>query len=88
MCSSDLKDKLKNIKMDKGDSMPMYLMKFIQCRDEMGSVGVTVDDKDFVTLALLGLPKIWHSYQDFVNGREKLLGWEQLWSNLVQEEIR
>ena len=39
-------------------------------------------------LALLGLPKIWHSYQDLVNGREKLLDWERLWSDLTQEEIR
>ena len=30
----------------------------------------------------------WHSYQDFVNGREKFPGWERLWSNLVQQEIR
>ena len=38
--------------------------------------------------ALLGLPKSWHSYQDFVNGREKLQDWERLWSDLVQEEFR
>ena len=68
--------------------MPKYLTKFTQCRDELGSVGVTVDDEDLVSLALLGLPKSWHSYQDSVNGREKLPGWERLWLDLVQEEIR
>ena len=41
-----------------------------------------------MSLALLGLPKILHSYEDSVNGREKLSGWERLWSDLVQEEIR
>jgi len=51
-------------------------------------VGVTVDDEDLVSLALLGLLKSWHSYQDSVNGREKFPGWERLWSDLVQEEIR
>ena len=35
-----------------------------------------------------GLQKSWHSYQDSINGREKLPGWERLWSDLVQEEIR
>jgi len=59
--------------------MPKYLTKFTQCRDELGSVGVTVDDEDLVSLALLGLPKSWNSYQDSVNGREKLQGWERLW---------
>ena len=83
-----LKDKLKKIKMEKDDSIPKYLTKFVHCKDELGSVGVTVDDEDLVSLAFLGLPKSWHSYEDFVNGREKLPGWERLWSDLVQEEIR
>ena len=52
-----LKDKLRKIKMEKGDSIPKYLTKFVQCRDELGSVGVTVADEDLVSLALLGLPK-------------------------------
>jgi len=67
---------------------PKYLTKFTQWRDELGSVGVTVDDEDLVSLALLGLPKSLHSYQDSVNGREKFPGWERLWSDLVQEEIK
>eukprot|EP00253_Pinus_taeda_P012744 PITA_12744 len=83
-----LKDKLRNIKCKKGDSMPKYLTKFTQCQDELGSVGVTVDDENLVSLALLGLPKSWHSYQGFVNGWEKFPRWERLWSDLVQEEIR
>eukprot|EP00253_Pinus_taeda_P029439 PITA_29439 len=59
-----------------------------KCRDELGSVGVAVDDEDLVSLALLGLLKSWHSYQDSVNGREELSGWERLWSDLVQEDIK
>jgi hypothetical protein len=83
-----LKDKLRKIKMEKGDSIPKYLTKFIQCQDELGSVGITVVDDDLVSLALLGLPKSWHSYEDSVNGREKLPDWERLWSDLVWEEFR
>ena len=33
-----LKDKLRKIKMEKGENIPKYLTKFVQCRDEMGSV--------------------------------------------------
>jgi hypothetical protein len=83
-----LKDKLRKIKMEKGDTIPKYLTKFVQCQDELGSVGITVDVDDLVSLVLLGLPKSWHSYQDSVNGREKLPDWELLWSDLVQEEFR
>jgi hypothetical protein len=71
-----LKDKLRKIKMEKGDSIPKYLKKFFQCRDELGSVGIIVIDDDLVSLALLGLPNNWHNYQDSVNGREKLPYWE------------
>ena len=67
-----LKDKLRKIKMEKGDTIPKYLTKFFQCRDELGSVGITVVDDDLVSLALLGLPKSWHSYEDSVNGWENL----------------
>ena len=64
--------------MEKGETIPKYLTKFTQCRDELGSVGITVVEDDMVSLALLGLPKSWHSYQDFVIGREKLPNWERL----------
>ena len=63
-----LKDKLRKIKMEKGDSIPKYLTKFVHCKDELGSVGVTVDEEDLVSLALLGLSKSWHSYEDSLNG--------------------
>ena len=74
--------------MEKGECIPKYLTKFVHNRDELGSVEITVDDEDLVSLDLLGLLKSWHSYEDSVNGCEKLLGWEQLWSDIVQEEIR
>jgi len=57
-----LKDKLRKIKMEKVDTIPNYLTKFTQCRDELGSVGVIVVEDDLVILALLGLPKSWHNY--------------------------
>ena len=78
-----LKDKLRKIKMENGDNIPKYLTKFVHCRDELGSVRITVDDDDLVSLALLGLLKSWHSYEDSVSGREKLSVWERLWSDLV-----
>jgi len=54
------------------------LSRFTQVHDELGGVGVNVAKYDLVSLALLGLPRRWHNYQDPVNGREKLLHWERL----------
>jgi len=64
--------------MENGDTISTYLNKLTTYRDEIGSVGITTSDDDMVSLALLGLPKSWNSYQDFVNGREKLPDWERL----------
>lgn len=52
-----LRDKLRNIKMEKCDTIPQYLSKFTQFWDELGSVDVTVSEDDLVNLELLGLPK-------------------------------
>ena len=81
-----LKDKLRKIKCEKRNTISTYLNKLTTCRDELGSVGITTVDDDMVSLALLGLPKSWHSYYDSFNGRMKLPNSEQLWSDLMQEE--
>ena len=57
-----LKDKLQKIKCEKSDMISTYLNKLTTCRDELGSVGIVTVDDDMVSLALLGLPKSWHSY--------------------------
>jgi len=57
-----LKDKIHKFMMEKGDMTLVYLTKFTQCRDELGSVGIIVSKEDIVSLVLLGLPKRWHSY--------------------------
>eukprot|EP00253_Pinus_taeda_P033976 PITA_33976 len=82
-----LKDKLRKIICEKGDSISTFLNNLTTCRDELSSIGVTTADEDLVSLALLGLPKSWHSYQDSINGRDKMPDWERQWSDLMQEEI-
>ena len=71
-----LKDKLRKIKMENGDNIPKYLTKFFQYQDELEGVGIRITNDDLVSLDHLGLPKSWHSYQDFVNGWENLPDWE------------
>ena len=53
----EVKDKLRNFKMEEVETVPTYLVKFNQCRYERGSVGVIVAQDDLVSLSLLGLPK-------------------------------
>ena len=69
--------------MEKSDTISTYLNKLTICRDELGSVGITTANDDMVSLTLLGLPKSWNSYQDSVNGREKLSDCERMWLDLM-----
>jgi len=62
--------------MAAGNSIPNYLTKFTHFPDELGSVVIIVAEDDIVSLVLLGLLMSWHSYQDSINGREKLSDWE------------
>jgi len=78
-----LKDNLRNIKMQRNKTIPQYLTRFTKCHDELVQVGVTIIEDDLVSLALIGLPKSTHNYQDSVNGRDKLPNWEFLWFDLV-----
>jgi len=80
-----LKEKLKKIKMEKGDTIPQYLRRFTPCHDDLGSIGIIVVEYDLLNLTLLGLPKNKDKSQVLVNGREKLPKWEQLWFELVKE---
>lgn len=54
------------------DTIPQYLRRFTQVRDEFARVGVTFSKDDLASVALLSLPKSWRSYQDSMNEREKL----------------
>lgn len=50
----DVKDKLRKIKMEKGESISKYIKKILQCRDELGTVGIPFVADELVSLALLG----------------------------------
>lgn len=63
-----VKDKIRKIKMEKGEIIPKYLIKFIESGDEVGIVAITTTGDDTMSLPLLGLPNSWQHYQDFING--------------------
>ncbi len=71
-----LKDKLRKIKMEKGETIPKYLTKFTQCCDKLVSVGIMGVEDDMVSLALLGLPKFGIVIMTLLGGyQEEHQGW-------------
>jgi hypothetical protein len=57
-------------------------------RDELGFVGEAIADSDLVRTTLNGVSKQWAIFVEGIAAREKLLGWERLWNEFVQEETQ
>jgi hypothetical protein len=67
-----LRDRLRNTKMSKTDSVTSYLTRITQVRDQLGAVGETVTDVELVRVALNGFTKPWTSFIEGICAREKL----------------
>ena len=83
-----LKEKLKAIKMANSKSVVTYLTKLSSIRDELAAIGETIASTELAKIALNGLPKSWEVFVDGIIARENFPGWERLWDDCVQNEIR
>ena len=83
-----LTDKLKTIRMKGSESVVAYLSRFTDVRDELAAIGDAVADTELVRTTLQGFPKSWEVFVEGIVAREHLLGWDRLWSDWVQNEIR
>jgi hypothetical protein len=79
---------LRGTNMAKGEGVIPYLTRIIEIRDEFAAVGEKIEDPELVRIALDGFTKSWDVFVCGVGAREKLLDWQRLWDDFVQEEIR
>jgi hypothetical protein len=82
-----LRERLRSTKMVKGEGVVHYLTRLTQIKDELGTVGEKTEESELVHVALNNFSKSWDVFMRGVVAREKLLDWQQLWDNFVQEEI-
>ena len=83
-----LQERMCITKMDKGEGVVPYLMRLTQIRGELGAVGSKTVDEELVWIALNGFSEPWDTFVKGVVAREKLLDWQRLWDDFVQEETR
>jgi hypothetical protein len=83
-----LRDRLRNTKMSKTDSVTSYLTRITQVRDQLGAVDETVTNVELVRVALNGFTKPWTSFIEGICAREKLSDFNRLWDDCIQEETR
>ena len=83
-----LREKLKNIKMVKGEVCMTYLTRISQVRDELVVVGVVVIGPELVCTALNGVIAPWAVFVQGLVARENLPSWDKVCDDFVQEETR
>jgi hypothetical protein len=83
-----LRKQLHGSKMAKDEGVIPYLTKITQIIDVLAVVGEKTEDSELVRIALDGFSKSWDVFVRGVVAREKLLEWQHLWDDLLQEEIR
>ena len=83
-----LREKLKNIKIVKGEVVISYLTRVSQVRDELVALGEVVPIAELVRTTMNGVSKPWDVFvEDFV-ARENLPTWDRICDDFVQEETR
>jgi hypothetical protein len=83
-----LRHQLRNVMMNKSDTISTYFMRISQIKDQLAAIGDSVDDAELVTTTLNGFPSSWDAFVQGICARRKLPKFDKLWSDCTQEESR
>jgi hypothetical protein len=84
----NLKNELRNMKMNDDDSITSYFVIISQLRDQLQAIEEIISEKEWVNIVLNGLPKMWDAFVTSMNTRKEYLTFEELWTCCAQEESR
>ena len=65
----ELKNKLQNLNMEKDRTIASFFTKISQVRDQIMSIGVTVDDDYLIQIVIDSLPSSWKTFFSIINGQ-------------------
>ena len=74
--------------MQKGEQIGLFLGRLKKIRDQLTSIGATLDEEMMVRTTLNAVSEDWEVFVQSILGSTSLLDWEELWAALHQEEIR
>ena len=73
-----LKNKLKDIKMNKGESIQSYFMRITQIKNDLLSSGEVISDREFTLISLRVLSRPWDVFVTTILNNDKILGFDEL----------
>jgi hypothetical protein len=83
-----LRNKLRAIEMTRSNIVTSYLMKIMQIRDQLATVGEKAVDAKLVNMTLNGFPMSWESFVKGICACDNLPTFERLWDDYIQEETQ
>ena len=86
-CALALRNQLSNLKMSRLELVTSYFMRISKLRDQLSTIGESLDDRELVMTTLNGLPP-WEPFIQSLSGRSKFLNFYRLWEYCTHEETR
>eukprot|EP00253_Pinus_taeda_P032546 PITA_32546 len=83
-----LRNKLKEIKQGKDESMQVYFLRITETKNDLLSIGEVVLDKEMIITTLRGLPSEWYLFRITLLNNNVIPGFEELMARCIQEETR
>ena len=83
-----LENQLQSYQMQKGEQIDLYLLRLQEIRDQLTSIGATLDKEFMVKTALNVVSEEWETFVQSILGRVNLPAWEEMWATPCQEEIK
>jgi hypothetical protein len=84
----NLRNQLKNTKMQKGEVVQDYFSKVSQFKEQLESIGDNFDEDEIIMTTLNGLTIPWDDFIQTICARKEKLQFDSLWEECVQEEVR
>jgi len=83
-----LRNKLKEIKKGKDESMQAYLLRITKIKNDLSSIGEIITDREMALSTLGGLPFEWYVFRTTLLNNNIIPGFEELMARCIQEETR
>lgn len=83
-----LRTQLKNVKMQKFETIHSYITRVSQINGQIEATGDKVESTELVMTTLNGLPRSWDPFIKGLCSRKKLPKFSRVWEECAQEEAR
>ena len=74
--------------MSKGESIQDYFTRVSQFKEQLNSIGDSLDEYELVMTTLNGLTRPWESFIETMCARKESMKFDIVWEDCIQEEAR